>query len=147
MPYASPTKQNRRKPIKNSLLIALCKLNPSLNKTEQKRTYEEILDELTCYIEKTIQLFWLNHKIGLFARNDSQKSLIFRLYRQAKDHFKLTMLKLKHRLKMSTFLLLQMCPEESLVEKVKGMNHHELLALRVALMEALYSSEYTIDLD
>ena len=72
---------------------------------------------------------------------------MFRLYRQGKDHFKLTMLKLKHRLKMSSLLLLQMCPDDALVEKVKGMNHHELLALRVHLMEALNSSEYTINLD
>ena len=48
---------------------------------------------------------------------------------------------------MSSFLLLQMCPDDALVEKVKGMNHHELLALRVHLMEALNSSEYTINLD
>lgn len=40
-----------------------------------------------------------------------------------------------------------MCPDDALVEKVKGMNHHELLALRVHLMEALNSSEYTINLD
>ena len=57
------------------------------------------------------------------------------------------MLKLRHRLKISSFLLLQMCPDDSLVEKVKGMNHHELMSLRVALMEALNSSEYTINLD
>ena len=30
-----------------------------------------------------------------------------------------------------------MCPEDQLVEKVKNMNHFELMSLRVALVEAL----------
>ena len=54
------------------------------------------------------------------------------------------MLKLKHRLKICSFLLLQMCPEDQLVEKVKNMNHFELMSLRVALVEALQFSEFKI---
>ena len=48
---------------------------------------------------------------------------------------------------MSYFLLMQMCPEGDLVEKVKTMNHYELMAMRVSLLEALQSSEFKINLD
>ena len=55
---------------------------------------------------------------------------------------------MKHRLKMSAFLLLQICPDDSLVEKIKKMNPHELVGMRVALMEVLNNtSEYTINLE
>ena len=40
-----------------------------------------------------------------------------------------------------------MCPDDALVDKIKNMNHHELMAMQVALMEGLNSSEYTINLD
>ena len=42
---------------------------------------------------------------------------------------------------------MQMCPEGDLVEKVKTMNHYELMAMRVSLLEALQSSEFKINLD
>ena len=38
-----------------------------------------------------------------------------------------------------------MCPEDQLVEKVKNMNHFELMSLRVALVEALQYSEFKIN--
>ena len=80
LPYSQQKKNRRQKLPKNSLIIALCKLNPNLTKDEQKKTYDEILDELTCYVERTIQLFWLNYKIGLFTHTMDPNSLVFRLY-------------------------------------------------------------------
>ena len=82
----------------------------------------------------------------MFLPTLSRQSLIFRLQNPAKDHYKLTMIKLKHRLKVSSFLLMQMCPEELLNAKVKKMNIFELMQLKVAMKEALMSNEFTISL-
>ena len=140
MPYANvgSTNQSRKNKIaKSSLLIALSKLNPGLSKSAQKKVFDEVLDELTCYIERTIQLFFIYYKIGMFTETKVPNSLFFRLYYQAKSHYRLTMVKLGHRLKVSTFLLMQMAPEDLLVDRVKNMNHFQLMTTRVAMMEAL----------
>ena len=97
---------------------------------------------MTCYIERTLQTFWIYYKIGILGDKQSPQSIVFRLYHQAKDHYKLTFLKLKHRIKVSSYLLMQMCPEEVIVQKIKLMNHFELMSLRVSLMEALQASEF-----
>jgi len=52
--YGSAAGKNRKKINKSSLLIALCRLNPALPKSEQTKTHDEVLDELICYIERTI---------------------------------------------------------------------------------------------
>jgi len=77
--------------VKSSLRIALDKMNPALSRANQQIVHDDILDELTCYIERTIQVLWLNFKIGMFSRDHSltPSSIMFRLQRQAKDHFKL----------------------------------------------------------
>lgn len=82
-------KQMKKKLPKNSLAAALLKITPGINKYQQINTYDDILDELTCYIERTVQLFWLTFKTGLFTNSKNPSSLIFRLFHQAKDHYKL----------------------------------------------------------
>lgn len=82
----------------------------------------------------------------MFTHTKTASSLVFRLYHQAKDHFKITMLKLQHRLKLSSFLLMQMSQEEAVVERVKKMNHFQLMSLHVSISEVLKSSEYCISL-
>ena len=99
-------KTMKKKLPKNSLAAALLKITPGINKYQQINTYDDILDELTCYIERTVQLFWLTFKTGMFTNSKNPSSLIFRLFHQAKDHYKLQMIKLKHRLKISTLILL-----------------------------------------
>jgi len=105
------SREPRSKQNKTSLFIAITKLNPAFGKKRNQKIFAEILDEVTCYIERTIQLFWLNYKIGMFSpAKVSENSVIFRLFHQAKDQYKLQMIKLKHRLKLSSYLLMQLSP-------------------------------------
>ena len=54
------------------------------------------------------------------------------------------MITLRHRLKVSTFLVLQLASDTALVERVQGMHEHQLLQLKVALLDALAGNEYTV---
>lgn len=131
---------------KNSLMLALAKLKQSRGGKGQRNehNYDDIFDEINCYIERTLQLLWLFYKVGLFTQTDEIGSLPFRVKHQAKDHFRLTMVKLRHRLKVSTFLVLQLASDTALVEKVQGMHEHQLLQLKVALLDALVGNEFTV---
>ena len=41
---------------------------------------------------------------------------------------------------------MQMCEEASFVEKIKNLNHYELLEMKVTLIEALNSTDFQINL-
>ena len=47
-------KNTRKKLPKNSIAAALIKLYPEIPKYQSLKTYDDVLDELTCYIERTI---------------------------------------------------------------------------------------------
>ena len=57
------------------------------------------------------------------------------------------MVKLKHRLKISSLILMQLSNEEDLVMKFKQMDHFHLISLRVSITEAFQSSEFIITLN
>ena len=88
-------------------MIALQKLKMSKQgRATNENNYQDILDEITCYIEKTLQLLWLFYKTGIFEPSNEIGSLQFRVKHQARDHYRLTIVKLRHRLKICTFLVL-----------------------------------------
>ena len=93
-------------------------------RTQSENHYEEVLDEVSCYIEKTLQLLWLIYKTGIFEQSNEINSLQFRVKNQSKDHYRLTLVKLRYRLKVCTFLTLQLVPELALVEKIQSMHEH-----------------------
>lgn len=98
-----------------------------------------------CYIERTIQLFWLSFKVGMFTETEKQDSIIFRLHNEGKEHYQLQMIKIKHRLKISALILMQLGNEDALVMKFKQMDHFNLISLRVSITEAIQSSEFIIN--
>ena len=116
---AAASKLTRKKLPKNSLAAALGKLYGEVQKAGQLKAYDDVLDELLCYIERTIQLFWLSYKVGMFTAAKQRDSVIFRLFHQGKEHYQMTMIKLKHRLKVSSLILMQLGNEEDLVMKFK----------------------------
>lgn len=74
--------------------------------------YLEVVDEVCCYIQRTFQILDLYTKIGVFDKG--RAGILGDLPKILKDYsgFGINMIKLNSRLKLSTYMITQLGPED-----------------------------------